>query len=122
MYYGTTEPPLVPSPSKCNIGQSKAKFLPPTIDKGAIQVAQWIARTEIPLKWKDHADTMENCIAKWAATEDAEQNLTATISDEMSRMFSYDEKPVKVLHQASVSSDSQKQRQTRDVVLYSKVC
>lgn len=120
LYYGTTEPVKIQNPSKKNsVRDTGAKSLPPTIDIGAIEVAQWIARTDIPGEWKNHADTIQNCIAKWAATKDPELNLTSAISSEMSLMFNNRSVPVR--HQSVTSSDSEKQNQPRDIVIYSKV-
>ena len=117
VYYGRTEPVKIKSPSKTSsVRDTGAWFLAPTIDVGAIAVARWIARSKIPPKWQNHAATIQNCIAKWAAKKDPELNLTSAISSEMARMFDN-----QVLHQAVMASDSEKQRQARDIVIYSKV-
>ena len=58
--YGTLEPGQIKNPSKKNsVRDTAAKFLSPTIDIGAIEVAKWIARTDIPKDWKAHADTIQ---------------------------------------------------------------
>ena len=116
-FFGTLEPGQIKNPSKKNsVRDTAAKFLSPTIDMGAIEVAKWIARTDIPKDWKAHADTIQNCIAEWAATKDPELNLTAAMAAKMSVMF----EDFTVLHQSVISSETEKQKQPRDIAIYSK--